>query len=157
MQLRCSCLCSGGHAILDAIAAQDYNTLRARPVVTKAAKLRLLGGAVGGQARIAAAARPRRSVRAWHEARSAQIAAAYALLPRSCQRGEAKNFYYAFRVLPQHKSDAMCAVYAFMRKADDLADDESLSLDARREAMAVLDGRWRASRTGPRKILSSSL
>ncbi|HEY4354940.1 MAG TPA: squalene synthase HpnC [Acidobacteriaceae bacterium] len=39
----------GGHAILDAIAAQDYDTLRARPVVTKAAKLRLLGGALVGK------------------------------------------------------------------------------------------------------------
>ena len=40
---------NGGHAILDAIAAQDYDTLRARPVVTKAAKLRLLGGALAGK------------------------------------------------------------------------------------------------------------
>ena len=40
----------GGNAILDAIAAQDYDTLRARPVVTKAAKLRLLGGAFVGKA-----------------------------------------------------------------------------------------------------------
>jgi squalene synthase HpnC len=39
----------GGLAILDAIAAQDYNTLQSRPVVTKAAKLRLLGGAVAGK------------------------------------------------------------------------------------------------------------
>lgn len=36
----------GGHAILDAIAAQGYNTLASRPVVSKAAKLRLLGGAL---------------------------------------------------------------------------------------------------------------
>jgi squalene synthase HpnC len=40
---------NGGHAILDAIAAQDYDTLRSRPVVTKAAKLRLLGGALIGK------------------------------------------------------------------------------------------------------------
>lgn len=40
---------NGGHAILDSIAAQDYDTLRARPVVTKAAKLRLLGGALAGK------------------------------------------------------------------------------------------------------------
>jgi phytoene synthase len=43
----------------------------------------------------------------------------------------------------------MCAVYAFMRKADDLADDESLSLDARREAMAAWTAAWRASRSSP--------
>jgi len=40
---------NGGHAILDAIAAQGYDTLRARPVVTKSAKLRLLGGALLGK------------------------------------------------------------------------------------------------------------
>ena len=40
----------GGYAILDAIAAQDYNTLARRPVVTKTAKLRLLGGALLGKA-----------------------------------------------------------------------------------------------------------
>jgi squalene synthase HpnC len=40
---------NGGHAILDAIAAQGYDTLRSRPVVTKAAKLRLLGGALAGK------------------------------------------------------------------------------------------------------------
>ncbi len=40
---------NGGFAILEAIAAQDYNTLRSRPVVSKAAKLRLLGGALWGK------------------------------------------------------------------------------------------------------------
>ena len=39
----------GGFAILDAIAAQDYDTLRSRPVVSKGAKLRLLGGALTGK------------------------------------------------------------------------------------------------------------
>jgi phytoene synthase len=77
-----------------------------------------------------------------------QLTAAYAAC-RAIAKREAKNFYYAFRVLPQHKSDAMCAVYAFMRKADDLADDESMSLEARREAMAAWTAGWRASRTEP--------
>jgi len=73
-------------------------------------------------------------------------AAAYAFC-REVAKREAKNFYYAFRVLPQAKSDAMCAVYAFMRKADDLADDESLSIEARRSAMAAWTDTWRRSRT----------
>ncbi len=38
----------GGCAILDAIAAQDYNTLKSRPVVTKAVKFRLLARCGGG-------------------------------------------------------------------------------------------------------------
>jgi phytoene synthase len=67
---------------------------------------------------------------------------------RAIAKREAKNFYYAFRVLPQHKSDAMCAVYAFMRKADDLADDESMPIEARREAMAAWTAAWRESRNG---------
>lgn len=66
---------------------------------------------------------------------------------RAIAKREAKNFYWAFRVLPQHKSDAMCAVYAFMRKADDLADDETMSIEARREAMAEWTAMWRASRS----------
>lgn len=53
-----SLFAKGGHAILDAIASQGYDTLRARPVVTKAAKLRLLGGALTGK--IASAVLPRR-------------------------------------------------------------------------------------------------
>jgi squalene synthase HpnC len=39
----------GGLAILDAIAAQDYNTLASRPVVTKAVKLGLLAEAFWGK------------------------------------------------------------------------------------------------------------
>jgi phytoene synthase len=79
------------------------------------------------------------------EIKSTEIAAAYAHC-REIAKREAKNFYYAFRVLPQHKSDAMCAVYAFMRKADDLADDESMTLQVRREAMAAWTAEWRDSR-----------
>lgn len=73
------------------------------------------------------------------------IAEAYAAC-RTIARREAKNFYYAFRVLPQHKSDAMCAVYAFMRRADDIADDESLSLPERRQAMSAWVEAWRDAR-----------
>lgn len=79
---------------------------------------------------------------------AANVKAAYAHC-RAIARREAKNFYWAFRVLPQHKSDAMCAVYAFMRKADDLADDESLSLEQRRIAMAEWTAAWRASKGQP--------
>ncbi len=63
---------------------------------------------------------------------------------RRIARTEAKNFYYAFRVLPKAKSDAMCAVYAFMRRADDIADDETRTLQQRRELMAAWVERWRS-------------
>ncbi|MDP9038883.1 MAG: phytoene/squalene synthase family protein [Acidobacteriota bacterium] len=64
---------------------------------------------------------------------------------REVARREAKNFYWAFRVLPRHKSDAMCAVYAFMRRADDIADDESKTVEARRVEMAAWIADWRAA------------
>jgi phytoene synthase len=65
---------------------------------------------------------------------------------RDVARREAKNFYWAFRVLPKHKSDAMCAVYAFMRRADDISDDESKTVEQRRTEMAAWMTAWRASR-----------
>ncbi|MEO6909355.1 MAG: phytoene/squalene synthase family protein [Edaphobacter sp.] len=74
-------------------------------------------------------------------------AEAYAACRAIAQR-EAKNFYYAFRVLPKHKSDAMCAVYAFMRRADDIADDESRPIPERREMMNIWVEAWRAARSG---------
>src|SRR5471030_651728 len=48
----------GGLSILDAIAAQGYDTLKARPVVTKAKKLCLLSSAFAGK--LAAALLPER-------------------------------------------------------------------------------------------------
>jgi phytoene synthase len=53
------------------------------------------------------------------------LASAYAVC-RGIARREAKNFYYAFLALPRRRRDAICAIYAFMRQADDLADDESV-------------------------------
>lgn len=67
---------------------------------------------------------------------------------REVARREAKNFYWAFRVLPRAKSDAMCAVYAFMRRADDLSDDESLPVAERRSRMTAWVARWRAAAAG---------
>jgi phytoene synthase len=75
-----------------------------------------------------------------------ELTAAYAAC-RAIAKREAKNFYYSFVALPKPKSDAMCAIYAFMRKADDLADDESMSIEARRNAMAAWTAEWRTSRS----------
>jgi len=73
------------------------------------------------------------------------IAEAYAVCSAIAQR-EAKNFYYSFRVLPEHKRNAMCAVYAFMRRADDISDDETLPVAERREVMARWLEAWRDAR-----------
>jgi phytoene synthase len=45
----------------------------------------------------------------------------YAYCERLTRR-EAGNFYHAFRVLPNSQRRAMCALYAFLRVADDLSD-----------------------------------
>jgi phytoene synthase len=63
-----------------------------------------------------------------------QIAVAYSVC-RSITRSAAKNFYYAFLVLPPAKRQALCAVYAFMRKCDDIADDVILSPYERRQKL----------------------
>ncbi|MEN6356820.1 MAG: phytoene/squalene synthase family protein [Armatimonadota bacterium] len=59
---------------------------------------------------------------------------------RSIAKKRARNFYYSFIVLPREKSDAMCAVYAFMRYCDDIADDPDFGRDKK-----ALLGRWRDS------------
>jgi phytoene synthase len=63
---------------------------------------------------------------------------------RAIARREAKNFYYAFIALPIPRRNAICAIYAFMRRADDLADDESLSRDERRRSLEAWLAEWRA-------------
>ena len=67
---------------------------------------------------------------------------------REIARREAKNFYYAFVALPAHKRNAICAVYAFMRHADDLSDDESLSLDQRRANLNAWLSAWHRASSG---------
>lgn len=49
------------------------------------------------------------------------LADSYAYCERLARR-EAGNFYHAFRLLPRPQRRAMCALYAFMRVADDLSD-----------------------------------
>jgi phytoene synthase len=73
------------------------------------------------------------------------IAEAYAVCRTIAQR-EAKNFYYSFRVLPERKRNAMCAVYAFMRRADDISDDESLPVAERRAVISQWLEAWREAR-----------
>jgi phytoene synthase len=49
------------------------------------------------------------------------LAGSYAYCERLA-RAHAGNFYHAFRLLPADQRRALCALYAFMRVADDLAD-----------------------------------
>lgn len=57
---------------------------------------------------------------------------------REIARREARNFYLAFRLLPHQGRLSMCALYAFMRRTDDLAD-EAGPVAGKEEALE----RWR--------------
>jgi 15-cis-phytoene synthase len=67
---------------------------------------------------------------------------------RGIARREAKNFYYAFIALPTERRNAICSIYAFMRKADDLADDESFSIPDRRKHLDEWMTAWRVASAG---------
>jgi 15-cis-phytoene synthase len=64
-----------------------------------------------------------------------QLAVAYSVC-RGIARSAARNFYYAFLLLPPPKRRALCAVYAYMRRCDDLADDPKFPVDERRRKLA---------------------
>ncbi|HKD45794.1 MAG TPA: phytoene/squalene synthase family protein [Candidatus Angelobacter sp.] len=66
---------------------------------------------------------------------SRQLNHAYAV-SRGVARRAAKNFYYGFMVLPSGKRNALCAVYAFMRHADDISDDPALDPQQKHEKLA---------------------
>jgi phytoene synthase len=61
---------------------------------------------------------------------------------RAIARRSASSFYYSFLLLPKPKRMAMCALYAFLRRTDDLGDSHAPAAQRRRE----LDG-WRQSLT----------
>jgi 15-cis-phytoene synthase len=69
----------------------------------------------------------------------AKIAEAY----RRCEavtRTQAANFFYGIRLLPRERRRAMCAVYAFARRVDDIGDGRL----APQEKLRRLDGEARA-------------
>lgn len=72
---------------------------------------------------------------------------AYATCKAIAKR-EARNFYYAFVALPEPRRNAICAIYAFMRKADDLSDDESLTREQRRHNLEEWREAWRGASQG---------
>ena len=73
----------------------------------------------------------------------------YALCKRIA-RSRARNFYYSFVLLPDAERKAMCAIYAFMRRADDIADDHKTPLQERRAQLSDWRGKLlEALRGGP--------
>lgn len=78
-----------------------------------------------------------------------QLVMAYSVC-KGITRQNAKNFYYGFMVLPRRKREALCAVYAFMRCCDDIADDPQLSPPERRQQLDTwLDALHRAQQGQP--------
>lgn len=75
------------------------------------------------------------------------LESAYAIC-RAIAKREAKNFYYSFVALPVPRRNAICAIYAFMRKADDLSDDESLPREVRRQNIDRWLAGWRMAASG---------
>jgi phytoene synthase len=68
---------------------------------------------------------------------SDQLSHAYAVC-RGISRRAAKNFYYGFMVLPSEKRNALSAVYAFMRHADDISDEPGVDPQLKRQKL----GEW---------------
>ena len=64
-----------------------------------------------------------------------QLDVAYSVC-RHNARSAARNFYYGFAVLPRPKRNSLSAVYVFMRRCDDIADDNTLSFHERRNKLA---------------------
>ena len=58
---------------------------------------------------------------------------------RAITRKSASNLALAFILLPREKRDAMAALYAFCREVDDVADEDSASVETRRSGLAA----WR--------------
>lgn len=55
-------------------------------------------------------------------------------------RKSASNLALAFILLPKPRRDAMAVLYAFCREVDDVADEDSVSMEQRRQGLAA----WRA-------------
>jgi phytoene synthase len=68
----------------------------------------------------------------------AVLAASYAHCSRLARKA-ASNFYLAFWLLPRTKRRAMCALYAFLRRADDIGDSAA-PIDERRAELNA----WRS-------------
>src|SRR2546428_11944252 len=74
---------------------------------------------------------------------------------RRLARAAARNFYYGFALLPPAKRDALCALYAFMRHADDISDSDSAIKDKTEGLKAWRDALDRAlgGEDGGRRII----
>ena len=76
---------------------------------------------------------------------------------RRVAKSRARNFYYSFTLLPRAERDAMCAIYAFMRRSDDITDNATEPIQVRRQQLFewrdklvdALEGRQRGDQVLP--------
>jgi squalene synthase HpnC len=147
----------GGLAILDRIAAVDFDVWRRRPTVSRRAQLRLLAGCAARAAFTRASdgaksgwelpisqsewvdATSRAKTGEGPEQRPPDLRDSYALCSGIARRG-ARNFYPAFLLLPARQRRAMCALYAFLRLTDNIGDSPAALSDRRRRLES-----WRES------------
>jgi phytoene synthase len=77
----------------------------------------------------------------------------------SVTRTQAANFYYGIRLLPRERRQAMCAVYAFARRVDDIGDgplepqEKLRRLQGESQALAALELDGSAARTGSDPVM----
>jgi squalene synthase HpnC/squalene synthase HpnD len=125
----------GGLAVLDAIEASGYNTLRHRPSIGKGKQARLLGRALVTHL----VARDPKPKLVPQDQSADLVAQSYEACHRIA-RSSHSNFYYAFFLLPRKRRDGLAALYAFMRLVDDVADENN-DVSAKQRGLA----KWRAA------------
>src|SRR5215472_660335 len=78
---------------------------------------------------------------------------------RAITRKSASNLALAFVLLPKAKRDGMSALYAFCREVDDIADNEAIPADQRRQQLAAWreDVRRACSNQSPRFPVNAEL
>jgi squalene synthase HpnC len=134
----------GGLAVLDAIEAVGYDTLHRRPEVSKGQQVRLLGRAIFTY--MWGAAPTPITVAQNHPVDGSAQAVELLDIPKSYEechriaREAHSSFYPAFFLLPKAKRDGIVALYAFMRRIDDVSD-EGGDLASKQSGLA----KWRAA------------
>jgi phytoene/squalene synthetase len=148
----------GGLEILRAIEQRDYDVLSARPAISKTTKAILRCGRRLRQAAAVSESRQECASRRagglsqdskWRTgtADAVTLDAAYAEC-RAIANARRRISTTLLSRCPKPKRNAICAIYAFMRQADDLADDESVPMDERRARLDAWIASWRAASAG---------
>ncbi len=146
LQMDVALFIRGGLAILTAIRRQDFDVWSRRPVVGKFEKIRLLAselsrGWLGQSDAMPQVHSTGASLRSSPSHPSSvpipALDESYEVCQRLARRA-ASNFYFSFALLPRDKRRAMYALYAFMRRTDDLGD-QPRPFDERRAALS----QWR--------------